>query len=204
MATMDSQEAMAAASAEPPGIGYRATSAALGVAGLVWDVVWPSGGPGRWPDLALGAAAEARQAAATLIAELYRAGERRRARMTALAERGARERVRGRRRAAGAVDSAVLAVATAPIVDRLVDAQLDRVLRPVVLAVLDDVLVLLEQEPERIQTLIRGQRDSMVDELVGRIRVGAADGDLAVDRLTARMFHRGRSPAPEPSPVRDP
>jgi hypothetical protein len=51
--------------------------------------------------------------------------------------------------------------------------------------------------------LIRGQRDSMVDEMVGRIRTGAATGDTAVDRLAARMFHRGRAPAPQPSPVSD-
>jgi hypothetical protein len=201
---MDPEQAMVTTSVVPeaardgdrPGIAHRSASAALGAAGLAWDLIRPSGGPGQWPDLAVGAAYEARQTAAELLADLQRAGARRRARMTALAERGARERARGRRRAGAAVDSAVMAVATSPIVDRVVDAQLDRVLRPVVLAVLDEVLVLLEKEPERIQVLIRGQRDSMVDELVGRIRTGAVTGDSAVDRLTARMFHRGRSPSP--------
>ena len=162
-----------------PGIAYRSTSAALGAAGLVWDVLRPSGGPGRWPDLALGTAFEAQQVAAGLIADLRRAGERQRARMAVLAERGARERERARKRAVAAVDSAAVAVATAPIVDRMVDAQLDRVLRPVVLAVLDDVLLLLEKEPERIQALTGGQRDSLVDDLVDRIRTGAATGDTA-------------------------
>jgi hypothetical protein len=65
--------------------------------------------------------------------------------------------------------------------------------------VLDDVLVLLEKEPDRIQALIRGQRDSMVDELITRIRTGAATGDMAVDRLTTRVFHRGRRPMVRPA-----
>nr|BFE74205.1 hypothetical protein GCM10020092_075060 [Actinoplanes digitatis] len=38
----------------------------------------------------------------------------------------------------------------------------------------------------------------MVDELIGRIRTGAATGDSAVDRLTFRMFHRGTRPSPVP------
>jgi hypothetical protein len=179
-----------------PGLARRCTSAAFGAAGLVWTVLLPVGGPRRWPDLALGAAIEARRATAGLAAEVRRAGPRRQARMAALAECGARERERGTRRALAAVDSAVLAAATAPIVDRVVDAQVERLLRPVVVAVLDDVLVLLENEPDRIQALMRGQRDSMADELLARIRVGAATGDTAVDRLTARMFRRDRSPAP--------
>ena len=33
-------------------------------------------------------------------------------------------------------------------------------------------------------------RDTMVDELVGRIRSGAAAGDVAVDRVTARVLRR--------------
>jgi hypothetical protein len=73
------------------------------------------------------------------------------------------------------------------------------VLRPVVLAVLDDVLLLLEKEPERIQTLIRGQRESMVDELVGRLRAGAQAGDTAVDRMSFRVFRRGTRPDPGPT-----
>jgi len=84
------------------------------------------------------------------------------------------------------------AVATSPLVDRIVDAQIERILRPVVLTVLDEVLALLEKDPDRIQALVLGQRDHMVDELVTRIRTGAANGDMAVDRLTNRMFHRGR------------
>jgi hypothetical protein len=92
----------------------------------------------------------------------------------------------------------VSAVATAPIIDRVVDAQLERILRPVVLAVLDDVLLLLEKEPERIQTLIRGQRETMVDELVGRLRSGAQAGDTAVDRMSFRVFRRGNRAEPGP------
>jgi len=69
-----------------------------------------------------------------------------------------------------------------------------------VVAVLDDVLVLLDEEPERIKSLIRGQRDSMVDELVGRIRTGASAGDTVVDRWTARVFRRTPAPVPVPAP----
>jgi hypothetical protein len=69
----------------------------------------------------------------------------------------------------------------------------------VVLAVLDEVSVLLEKEPDRAQALIRGQRDHMADELVARIRTGAANGDTAVDRLTPPMFHRGRRTVVRPT-----
>nr|WP_221377241.1 hypothetical protein [Actinoplanes polyasparticus] len=115
-----------------------------------------------------------------------------------------------RSRMASAVEAAVDAVATSPLVDRVVDAQVSRILRPLVRTVLDDVLTLLEQEPERIQPLVRGQRDSMVDELVGRIRTGAAAGDDAVDRMTSRMRWGKARPARigeapvAPSPVNDP
>ncbi|GIE98499.1 hypothetical protein [Paractinoplanes rishiriensis] len=111
-------------------------------------------------------------------------------RLAEVAERGAAGSLAARRRGAAAVDAAITALATSAIVDRVVDAQLDRVLRPVVRGILDDVLELLEREPDRIQALVRGQRDTMVDELVGRIRTGAAAGDSAVDRLTARVLHR--------------
>jgi len=39
----------------------------------------------------------------------------------------------------------------------------------------------------------------MVDEVVGRIRTGAAAGDTAVERLTTRMFRRAPAPAPLPA-----
>lgn len=167
----------------------------------------------RWLDVALGAALGAEDVAAGLIAdlrrtasangrridELRRAASANRRRIDELAERGAVQRARSRRRAIAAARSAVTAVATSAPVDIVVDAQLERVLRPVVRAVLDDVLLLLEKEPERIQALIRGQRESMVDEVVGRIRTGAAAGDTAVERLTTRMFHRAAAPTPLPA-----
>ncbi|GAB1693603.1 hypothetical protein [Krasilnikovia sp. M28-CT-15] len=168
------------------------------------DVAAQGTGPGllaevrRWRDAAVGAAFEAEEAAAGMLDGLRRAASRRGEIVTELAERGARERLRGRQRASTAVHSAVTAFATSSVVDRVVDAQLERVLRPVVLAVLDDVLRLLEREPDRIQALIRGQRESMVDELVTRIRTGAEAGDTAVDRLTYRVFHRGPRPADAP------
>ena len=54
---------------------------------------------------------------------------------------------------------------------------------------------------ERVQALIRGQRDSMVDELVDRIRTGAAAGDAAIGQLTGRVFRRTAQPGPAPVPT---
>lgn len=144
-----------------------------------------------WGDTAVGAALAAEGATTEVVAGLRRRVDR-------LADRGATARTRWRRRAEQAAQAAVSTVATSSVVDRVVDGQLQRVLRPVVLAVLDDVLMLLEKEPERIQTLIRGQRESMVDELVGRLRAGAQAGDTAVDRMSFRVFRRGGRPEPGP------
>ena len=159
----------------------------------------PPVGEGRsWPNVAVGAAtallASAQHAAATPArrsadrAAALRALTRRR--IAELAERGAAEQLRGRRRAAELMDTLATSVAASSVVDRMVDVQVDRILRPLVIAVLDDVLLMLEAEPERVQSLIRGQRESMVDELLDRIRSGAAAGDAVVDRLTARVLHR--------------
>jgi hypothetical protein len=203
MTTIESEQPTAPAAAgvaAPAGIVRRSTSTALGAALGAWERLTP-GGVGRWRDVAVGAAFEAEDTAAGLLGDLRRTGAwRRRWIAEQLAERGAAERARGRERAAGAVEGAATAVAVAisPLVDRIVDAQLERILRPVVLTVLDEVLSLLEKEPDRIQALIRGQRNSMVDELVTRIRTGAATGDIAVDRLTSRMFNRGRRPVGRP------
>jgi hypothetical protein len=157
----------------------------------------PAAGGSGWRDVAVGAAFQAGEATTGLIADLRRAAERRQQWLAQLAERGAAERTRGRRRAAEVTESAVTAVATSSLVDRVVDAQLERVLRPLISTVLDDVLLLLEKEPDRIHALIRGQRESLVDELVSRVRAGAGAGDTAVDRLTLRVFNRRpRPPAP--------
>jgi hypothetical protein len=158
----------------------------------------PSNLVARWRDVAVGVALEGEEITAGLIGALRRAVAQPDRQIAELAERGALARTRGRQRAIDAVQAAVLTVATSSLVDRVIDAQLERVLRPVVLTVLDDVLLLLEREPDRIQALIRGQRESMVDELVSRIRTGAAVGDIRVDRLTQRMFRREPRPAPAP------
>jgi hypothetical protein len=188
--------------AAPAGIVRRSTSTALAAALVAWDRLTPGGGVGRWRDAAVGAAFEAEETAVALLADLRRNELWRRRWIAELAERGAAERARGRQRATGVVggvvDELATAVATSPLVDRIVDAQIERILRPVVLTVLDEVLALLEKDPDRIQALILGQRDHMVDELVTRIRTGAANGDMAVDRLTTRMFHRGRRTVPRP------
>jgi hypothetical protein len=149
-------------------------------------------------DVLVGAAFQAEDAAELLVAGVRFSATRpfagatvtARRRMAGMAERGALERAKAEQRAAVALDAAIIAVATSAIVDKVVDAQLDRVLRPLVRGILDDVLALLEQEPDRIQSLVRGQRDTMVDELVGRIRSGAAAGDTAVDRITAKVLRR--------------
>jgi len=146
------------------------------------------------------AAFAAAEATTDLIAGLGGAAARREQGVARLADRGAMERARWRQRAERTARDALTTVTTLPLIDRVVDHQLQRVLRPVVLAVLDDVLLLLEKEPERIQTLVRGQRETMVDELVGRLRAGAEAGDTAVDRLTSRVFHRNPRPSPAPPP----
>jgi hypothetical protein len=157
--------------------------------------------------VALGAAFEAEDALVALLAAVRRQAaipsmrfaslaSFARQRIDQLAERGAVEQTRGQHRAEELVDAVTAMAAASPVVDQVVDVQVDRILRPLVGAVLDEVLALLEAEPERIRSLIKGQREGLVDELVGRIRTGAAVSDAAVDRWTARMLRRGREPAP--------
>jgi hypothetical protein len=88
----------------------------------------------------------------------------------------------------------VEAVATSPTVDRVIDAQIDRTVRPLIVRVLDDILALLEAEPDKVSSIIRGQRDSIVDDLVTHLREDAAAGDRAVDRLAARAMRRASTP----------
>jgi hypothetical protein len=116
----------------------------------------------QWGDVAIGALSRAAEALAD---------------QKELAERGAARRTR-------MVDALITAIATSPLVERVVEIQLDRVLE------------LLEREPERIRALVRGQRDNMVGEVVGRVRTGAAAGDDAVDRLTLRWTRNGTEPKP--------
>jgi len=132
----------------------------------------------RWSDVAIGATVSTGENAAAAATRarircMQLAGEALTLRQR-LAERGAAERVRGMQM----MDGVLIALATSPLVDLVVDAQLERVLR------------LLESEPERIRALIRGQRENMVDEVVGRVRAGAAAGDEAVDRFTLKMGRR--------------
>lgn len=160
-------------------------------------------GPGQLRDVTVGAVVEAEQVSARVFALIRRGmAEPRqtlaggaeagmttvRTRVGALAERGAAERTRGWDWATARFNAAIRTVAGSPPVDRAVDAQLERVLRPLVGAVLDDVLDLLEREPERIRALVRSQRTSMVDELMDRVRSGAAAGDNNVDRLTSKVL----------------
>jgi hypothetical protein len=154
----------------------------------------------RWGDGVVGAAAATGEVTTDLIGGLRRRATRQGQRVARLADRGATERARWRLQADRTAEAVVTTLATSPVIDRVVDRQIQRILRPVVLAVLDDVLLLLEKEPERIQALVRGQRETMVDELVGRLRAGAEAGDTAVDRLTYRVFHRAPRPGPAAPP----
>src|SRR5436309_1201484 len=71
------------------------------------------------------------------------------------------------------------AVARSRLIDRIVDVQVAR------------ILTTLEREPDRVRTLVKGQRESMVDELVDHLRAGATAGDERVDRLVDRLRRNG-------------
>lgn len=138
----------------------------------------------QWGDVAIGVLVRAGEDAGQRLSRLRTAvaateltSPRLNERLDVLARRGAAERAR-------IVDSAIIALATAPIVDRVVEIQLDRILE------------MLEREPDRIRALVRGQRDSMVGDVVGRFRAGAAAGDDAVDRLTLRWTRNGNAETP--------
>ena len=186
----------------------RATSVTVG--GLSW--VWNRLTPPRWQrrrDVAVGALAEAQDAVAGLLARIQRratdirtdaalrataATEGVRDRIDDLADIGAYEARLAEQRAAAVLDRLVTAIVASPALDRVVDAQLDRTVRPLLVTVLDDVLAALESDPNRLRPIIRSQRESMVDDLVERIRTGAAAGDARFDRMTSRVLRR-----PEPA-----
>ncbi|WP_304523799.1 hypothetical protein [Actinoplanes sp. DH11] len=151
----------------------------------------------RFGDLALGAAIRAGENTAEVVDRLRAADpldrlrsaatpgqavQRRvdelRDRLGALTRHGTAERRRGQDRVGRAVDAAMTTIAASPLVNRVVEVQVDRVLR------------MLADEPERVRALVREQRDTVVGEMVGRVRGGAAAGDAAVERLTLRMTRR--------------
>jgi hypothetical protein len=170
-----------------PDVAVGATAGAVGAIGAL-----------------LGAAGRAAARTAPSRADAGRLGARVGRRITGLADRGAVQRQRGQRFAVTVVDAASTTVVTSAMVNRAVDLQLNRVLRPVVAAVLDDVLARLEAEPERVRSLVRGQRESMVDEIVGRVRAGALAGDTTVERWTTRILRRSTAPAAPVAPVAPP
>jgi len=200
----------------PPPSGHPVTSVVVGAAATAWDRLAPGRGDRiGLREVAVGAVFEMEDAAAGLLARVRRSRSRPRPRavvrlvvladlaregVARLAARGVVEQSVGRRRAAVALDSLMAAVANAPVVERVVDAQVDRLLQPLMAQILDDVLAQLENEPERVQALIRGQRDSMISELVGRLRQTAAAGDTTVDRLAARLIRRAAEPEPAAAP----
>ena len=175
--------------AEPPRVNAwaaarRGTSLTVGTVALTWDRI---GLPGRrWRDIVVGALFSAEEALARTAA--------RQGRLAELAERGAVETELGRRAATAAGAALARRLATSPLVNQMVDAQLDRVVRPLVASVLDDVLALLEAEPERVRALIRSQRETMTDEVVARVRGRTAAGDNALHGTVARMLGRANPP----------
>jgi hypothetical protein len=195
----------------PPPPSHPVTSVVVGAAATAFDRLAPRRDHIGLPEVVVGAMFELEDRAAQLLARMRRSRARPRPRVVVrlvvladraregvvrLGQRGAVEESAGRQRAAVAVDSLMSAVATAGVVERVIDTQVDRILRPLVAQILDDVLAQLENEPERVQALIRGQRDSMVSELVGRLRQTAAAGDTTVDRITARLIRRSSEPVP--------
>jgi hypothetical protein len=89
-------------------------------------------------------------------------------------------------------------LARSQFVGRLVDVQLARVVTPLVASVLDEVLTRLEADPERIRALVRGQRETMVGEVVEHVRSGTSAGDARVERLVTRVLgRRGPRTGPE-------
>jgi hypothetical protein len=98
-----------------------------------------------------------------------------------------------RRPVSGIARDLVQRVATTPVVNWVVDAQVERAVWPIVPRVVDDVLLLLSTEPDRVRVLIREQRTSLTDEMLDHVRVSAAAGDAAIDRAVMRLL--GRRPA---------
>jgi hypothetical protein len=128
--------------------------------------------------------------------------------VTGLAARGVAEQERARRRAAAAGWNLLDGLAVNPVVNRVVDAQIERIVRPLVSIVLDEVLAALDDQPERVRALIRGQRESIADDLIGRVRSGALAADSTIDRMTARLLRRTaqqrvavQEPATQPQPL---
>ncbi|GID30851.1 hypothetical protein [Paractinoplanes brasiliensis] len=122
-----------------------------------------------WGDVAIGAVVRTRENA-VLVAERLRA----RVGSWEAGASGLRERLAER----GAIERGRVTTAGSRMLDQLIDIPLERVLR------------LLENEPDRIRVLVRGQRETIVEEVVGRVRSSATAGDEAVDRLTLRMGRR--------------
>jgi hypothetical protein len=200
---------------EPDGADHRLTSFAVGAVTLAWkrlagtrERLTPRDRL-RLRDVAVGAVFDAEDVIVGLftLGRLRAGGARTeaarranetmtmvRARAAELAERGATERERGHQTVTTAMQTFVEAVATSSTVDRAIDAQIDRIVRPLMVQVLDDILALLEAEPEKVRSIIRGQRDSIVDDLVAHLREDAAAGDRAVDRLAARAMGRASAP----------
>jgi hypothetical protein len=194
---------------EPEGTDRRLTSITVGPVTLAWKRLAGTRERLRVGDVAVGAVLDLEDVLVGLftLGRLRADGARTkavrratetvttvRARAAEMAERGAAERERGHRAVTTAMNTIVEAVATSPTVDRVIDAQIDRTVRPLMVKVLDDILALLEAEPDRVRSIIRGQRDSIVDDLVTHLREDAAAGDRAVDRLAARAMGRPSRP----------
>ena len=205
--------------ASPAGVRW-CTSVTVGVVSVAWDRIAgaaasPTGQGPRWRNVAVGVLFDAEDVAFGALSEFGRWAAHQglrpvrrtgatvsgvTGRLSDLAERGAAETEHGRRVATSAATGLTQRVATNTVVNGMVDAQIDRIVRPLVAAVLDDVLALLENEPERVQSLIRSQRETITDEVVGRIRSSTAAGDIAVQGLVGRLLTRSRRPPARAAP----
>lgn len=195
---------------------HYATSVTVGAVALTWDRVTGSYAARwipdrRWPHTAVGALFDGEDAAIAGLAEFERwARERRKLaierreearagitdRLANLADEGAAQTALGRRAASAAATAVARRVATNSLVNSMVDAQLERVLRPMIAVVLDDVFSVLDADPDKVRNLIRDQRESITDEVVGRIRAGAVAGDTSVQGLVSRLLRSRRGSKP--------
>lgn len=90
-----------------------------------------------------------------------------------------------------------------PNVLRLVEEIVERIQWQVVDTVLPVVLDRLAADPDQVRAIVQGQSRGMVDELTTTVRSRAVTGDVAVDRIVARLLRR-RSTRPEVPPGDEP
>jgi hypothetical protein len=89
-------------------------------------------------------------------------------------------------------------VADDPILVEVVERIVGHVQWQIVDELLPAILDRLTEEPAQVQALVRGQSQSVIDELAAQTRTRAAHGDQVVDRIVARTLGRRAHAAVEP------